>query len=168
MGLVLGVASGAALVETLRARPAAPREVRVTVSPDAIPRRRAATLADDAFVGAPAEPARGGPADRRGGGLEMPSSGPDRRTPVRVEPATASIGTPLFAQPAGQIAHDPTHGLGRPQAALVGIPVSGGEDPMLRAMRVSAATATLAEVRRGTAVGVLDAPAAAAAVVTAV
>ena len=39
MGLVLGVAAGAALIEILRARPPAPREVRVTVAQDAIPRR---------------------------------------------------------------------------------------------------------------------------------
>ena len=60
MGLVLGVAAGAALIEVLRARPPARREVKVTVAQDAIP-RRAATLADDAFVSTSAEPARGGP-----------------------------------------------------------------------------------------------------------
>ena len=40
IGLVLGVASGAALIEIIRARPPARREVRLTVAPDAIPRRR--------------------------------------------------------------------------------------------------------------------------------
>ena len=65
LGLVLGVASGAALVEIIRARSPSTREVRLTVSKDAIPRRRASTLADDAFVSAGPEPARGGPADRR-------------------------------------------------------------------------------------------------------
>ncbi|HXG26472.1 MAG TPA: hypothetical protein VNL94_06430, partial [Candidatus Binatia bacterium] len=44
LGLVLGVASGAALVVVLRARPPA-REVRVTVTPDSVPRRPPATLA---------------------------------------------------------------------------------------------------------------------------
>jgi hypothetical protein len=43
-GLVLGIAVGAGLTEVLRARPAARREVRVTVSPEAVP-ARAATLA---------------------------------------------------------------------------------------------------------------------------
>ena len=63
LGLVLGAASGAALVIVLRSRPPAP-EVRVTVSHDAVP-RRAATLSSDAFTTTPTEPARGGPADRR-------------------------------------------------------------------------------------------------------
>jgi len=43
-GLVLGVAVGAAFTEVLRARPAARREVRVTVAPAAVP-GRATTLA---------------------------------------------------------------------------------------------------------------------------
>ena len=42
-GLVLGIGVGAALTEVLRARPAARREVRVTVAPAAVP-GRAATL----------------------------------------------------------------------------------------------------------------------------
>jgi hypothetical protein len=82
MGLVLGVAAGAALVEFLRARPPAPREVRVTVATDAVPRRRSSTLADDAFTLPGPEPARGGPADRRSGAVMAASDHPDRRTPV--------------------------------------------------------------------------------------
>src|SRR4029079_18789021 len=78
MGLVLGVAAGAALIEGLRARPPVRREVKVTVAQDAIP-RRASTLADDAFVSTSAEPARGGPAARRDGGHPTPGSTPDRR-----------------------------------------------------------------------------------------
>ena len=46
LGLVLGVASGAALIEVLRSRPPAPREVRVTVAPNAIQARLPSTLAD--------------------------------------------------------------------------------------------------------------------------
>jgi hypothetical protein len=65
LGLVLGVATGAALVEVLRARPPAAREIRVTVAPHSIHARRAATLADDAFPDEVSGPARGGPADRR-------------------------------------------------------------------------------------------------------
>ncbi|MEX1173784.1 MAG: hypothetical protein WEG56_14405 [Chloroflexota bacterium] len=81
MGLLLGVAAGAALVEILRARPPAPREVRVTVAQDAIP-RRSTTLSDDAFASTPPEPARGGPADRRVDDA-LPTGVADRRTPVR-------------------------------------------------------------------------------------
>jgi hypothetical protein len=65
LGLVLGVASGAALVEVLRARPLGGREIRVTVAPNSIHPRRAATLADDAFSDGAAGPAAGGPGDRR-------------------------------------------------------------------------------------------------------
>ena len=77
LGLVLGLVTGAALVELFRARPASSHEVRLTVAHDAIP-RRSATLADDAFVAAGPEPARGGPADRRLGGA--PATSADRRT----------------------------------------------------------------------------------------
>ena len=62
LGLMLGVASGSAIVVVLGSRPPA-REVRLTVGHDAVP-RRAATLSSDAFT-AHNEPARGGPADRR-------------------------------------------------------------------------------------------------------
>jgi hypothetical protein len=82
IGLALGVASGAALIEIIRARPPARREVRLTVAQDAIPRRRATTLADDAFVAVGPEPARGGPADRRGEDGPAPVRDPERRTNV--------------------------------------------------------------------------------------
>ena len=82
IGLVLGLASGAALIEILRARPPARREVRLTVAHDAIPRRRPTTLADDAFVAVGPEPARGGPADRRGEDGPAPVRSPERRTNV--------------------------------------------------------------------------------------
>ncbi|HYO41800.1 MAG TPA: hypothetical protein VES19_01260 [Candidatus Limnocylindrales bacterium] len=45
LGLVLGAALGAALVQVLRARPAPRREVRLTITPNAIPARHAHTLA---------------------------------------------------------------------------------------------------------------------------
>lgn len=64
-GLVLGLASGAALIEVLRARPPAPREVRLTVSPNAIQSRLSSTLSDPMTIDHLAGPARGGPGDRR-------------------------------------------------------------------------------------------------------
>ncbi len=65
LGLVLGIASGAALSIVIRARPPAPREVRVTVHTDAVPRRLPATLSGFAEPSAAvvAAAARGGPAD---------------------------------------------------------------------------------------------------------
>ncbi|MFL5710537.1 MAG: hypothetical protein ACJ77W_01470, partial [Chloroflexota bacterium] len=83
LGLVLGLVSGAAIIEFVRARPPAPREVRLTVSHDAVP-RRSSTLADDAFTLAGPEPARGGPADRRLLGSPLPAGARDRRTSVRL------------------------------------------------------------------------------------
>jgi hypothetical protein len=64
LGLILGAASGAALVVTLGSRPTR-RDVRVTVTRDAVP-RRSETLSQDAFVASRAGPAPGGPGDRRG------------------------------------------------------------------------------------------------------
>jgi hypothetical protein len=89
LGATLGLVSGAALIEVFRRRTHAPHVVRVTVTADAIPRRRSATLSDDAFAVADNQPARGGPADRRIEELPMPVSGPDRRTAVRYGPAPA-------------------------------------------------------------------------------
>jgi hypothetical protein len=63
LGLVLGATTGAALLVVLGSRPAR-REIRVTMTRDAIP-RRSETLSQDAFVGAQAAPAPGGPGDRR-------------------------------------------------------------------------------------------------------
>ena len=44
LGLVFGAALGAALTQLGRARPAPRREVRLTITPNAIPTRRAHTL----------------------------------------------------------------------------------------------------------------------------
>ena len=155
IGLALGVASGAALVETIRARPPARREVRLTMSKDAIPRRRASTLADDAFVAVGPEPARGGPADRRGVDGPAPSGTPERRTNV----LAAATATP----PDGA----------RPTPGMVGMPISPGADPMLDAFRagsrevgrpIGAASNSTAlnSTSAQTAVGLLDPPTTAA------
>jgi hypothetical protein len=78
LGLVLGVAAGAALVEVARSRPSSPREVRVTVAPNSI-RSRASTLADGRQTNGEDGPARGGPADRRwvDRDEDEPPDGPD-------------------------------------------------------------------------------------------
>lgn len=143
IGLVLGVASGAALVEVIRARPPARREVHLTVSQDAIPRRRATTLADDAFVAVGPEPARGGPADRRALEGPAPLGAPDRRTNVLDE--------------------------GRAMGRMVGMPISAGADPMFGALRGVGRRALVNKTAAGspaastastasTAVGLLDPP----------
>jgi hypothetical protein len=63
LGLLLGAASGVALGVVFRSRPPR-REIRLTVTHAAVP-SRASTLSDDAFGASQAEPAPGGPADRR-------------------------------------------------------------------------------------------------------
>jgi hypothetical protein len=75
LGLLLGAATGAALIVVLGTR-SPRREIRVTVTRDALP-RRSETLSQDAFVTSPSEPARGGPADRRWFDRDDPV--PDRR-----------------------------------------------------------------------------------------
>ncbi len=147
LGLVLGVAAGAALVEILRARPPAPREVRVTVAPDSVPRRRSSTLADGGFAGIQsAEPARGGPADRRGDAVSVGPGLTERRTPV---PSAASIDARV------------TDGVGEGRAAPVParrpLPISGGADPTLTALRATAMSAVASGGQRSS-TALLDAP----------
>ena len=142
MGLILGVAAGAALIVVLRSRPPATREVRITVAPDAVPRRRAATLANDAFTDSPVviDPARGGPAD-----------GLDPRSPVRtpvLDPRPGTVVEPAFrlVGPGGD-----RNGTGADRdgtaVAAQGLPVSSGVDPMLTALRASAAASAEAAMR---------------------
>ena len=148
MGLILGVAAGAALIVVLRSRPAATREVRITVAPDAVPRRRAATLANDAFTDSPVivDPARGGPAD----GLDPHSP---MRTPV-LAPRPGTVVEPAFrlVGPAGD-----RNGTGlEPEGAMTtaqGVPVASGVDPMLTALRASAAASAEAAMRSSGAAG---------------
>jgi hypothetical protein len=96
LGLVLGVASGAALSMVIRARPPAPREVRVTVEPDAIPRRPPATLSGLEAPGAASAPAaRGGPADPT-----ILNADERSRTPVRYgSPVREPIPIPIRPEP---------------------------------------------------------------------
>ncbi len=143
LGLVLGVASGVALVQVIRARPPARNEVRVTVAQDAIPRRRPATLSDDAFVAVGPEPARGGPADRRELDAATPPTGPDRRTNVQsgaIRPSSggpssvavrvAPDAEPVFRiQPVDRV-RPASHG-----TAVGGFSVASGSDPALADLR---------------------------------
>jgi hypothetical protein len=176
LGLILGVVSGAALVEFVRARPRSPHEVRVTVSHDAIP-RRASTLADDAFISIGPEPARGGPADRRLIGTPMPAGTSERRTAVRYTPGSRALtpsmagavpiaagrGVPMpgsIMEPALPLATPPPGRVSRPDVPLVGIPISSGDDPAIQALRDLAFGATSLSVAKSApaAVAVLDRP----------
>lgn len=141
-GLVLGVAAGAALLMVLRARPPAPRAVRLIVERNAIPQRRSATLSDDAFVSMGPEPARGGPADRRLEDRALPDAVNDRRTTVRSDAAGDDAGrTAVPIEPAPGRTMEPVFRLTDPRgtagtAAMVGISIDRGDDPMLAALHV--------------------------------
>ena len=134
----------------LRARPPSPREVRVTVAQDAIP-RRSATLADDAFVAGrpgtgPRRTGRSTRGRRAGDGRRPPNverpfgmNGPRRRLagrrwPARSRSARTSVRLRARADHgAGSSPH--RHPAGADQGTrgrMVGIPISGGDDPVLR------------------------------------
>lgn len=133
LGLLLGAATGAAILVTLGSRPRQ-REIRVTVTRDALP-RRSETLSQDAFVTSPAEPARGGPGDRRW--FDRADDGP-----VDTEPRRAPVG--VFPSPT------PRHAGHRPAtpepatsrtivpfvAASVGVAILPEADAELDAMRL--------------------------------
>ena len=110
LGLVLGVAIGAALVMVLGNRPSR-REIRVTVTHGAVP-GRSETLSQDAILSGRSGPARGGPGDRRmtdrvagpapsSGGEPAPSFRPAAPAPAPASlPANRTI-VPSFATAVG-------------------------------------------------------------------
>ena len=128
IGLIVGVACGAALIQVLRSRPPSPRRVQVTVSPNSIPSRRASTLADNAIDRAGPGTA-GGPAD--GSSNETEAEEPDEATrtsvpshaPFRVAGATASAGSVAVGS----------------DRRSVGISIAQEPDPMVSALRASVA-----------------------------
>jgi hypothetical protein len=117
LGLAFGVAGGAALVIILRTRPPGKREVRVTVTRNAIARRRATTLADSSAGSADNEPARGGPGDLG----PHSRNGTGNRTGVPIETGSTSR-------------------LAGARADSIGIAIAREADPMLAAIRATAAS----------------------------
>ena len=97
LGLLLGAASGAAVVFTFRSRPPS-REVRLTVTRDVVP-RRSSTLSSGSLLTRPGDPAPGGPADRRQTDRGPLGEEPDRRAAVAVGPGTK---TPLHDRGVGE------------------------------------------------------------------
>ena len=157
LGLILGLVTGAALVELFRARPPAPHEVRLTVSHDAI-RRRPSTLAEDAFVSvgpnrpAAARPTAAWPGRRATRSPRRPNV--ERTCGMNGHPRVVGAavdggrdpdraGTAAWRPPCPGRTMEPSMPLtgvppGRdsgPEAQLVGIPISGGDDPILGALR---------------------------------
>jgi hypothetical protein len=142
LGLILGIATGAAIVEVLRARPPGSREIRVTVAPNSIHARRATTLADDTFASSSPPPAAGGPGDRRWNDAGPPllddapagrrlddrqadaaphgDFGPPMRTAVRATSGGGLVAVPMGLEP------DPLTEAFRATAAKVAVAATGG------------------------------------------
>lgn len=111
LGLIVGAATGAAIVEALRTRPIPRREVRLTVSPNSILPRRPSTLATaDRFEGLGSIP--GSPADeewleRRLAGVGIRTAEPPEErvwpaaTRTRVPSAPVSVPASAVAVPVG-------------------------------------------------------------------
>jgi hypothetical protein len=100
LGLVFGVSGGILLIGLIRSRPPAPRTIRVTMVAADVPRRRAATLSEDAFATF-AEPAAGGPGDRDDVEEYAAALKPQDRTIVRSRPEPpAGAGDPASSRPA--------------------------------------------------------------------
>jgi hypothetical protein len=148
-GLVLGIGAGAALLELVRSRPPAPREVRLTVSQDSVP-RRAATLAS----ATPLEsvgPAPFGPGDRRATDRDWTSApGP---VADRDGVAVAADGTAVQAA-----APLPVDAVARPLEParpdvevppLVGIAIEPEADPVFASIRRASLVTVAAGVGRG-------------------
>ena len=141
LGLILGVATGAALVEVLRARPSAAREIRVTVAPNSIHARRAATLADDAYPDAGAGPAAGGPGDRRWNDADVArtdAAGHGRRLE---DTAVSGATSPESGSPMRTAVQAVALGRG---GGLVAVPMSMEPDPITQALRTTAAKIAVA------------------------
>ena len=160
LGLVLGVASGSALVMVVRSRPPS-RLVRVTMERDAVP-RRGATLSSDAFVTATAEPARGGPADRRHIDRGLRPSDP--------APGPAPALVPIMARAPEAPANRTNVSFSGPAPAVGAVAIVAERDPAIDNLRVRAAlaaerlyrdnrpTATALLEERATGVAVAPAP----------
>jgi hypothetical protein len=102
LGLLIGVAAGAVLLSVLRSRPRPAREIRVTVTPNDLPGRRASTLAVDRGRAAAIPAGRGGPADPLTLGTTRPASSmaDTLGTGVRIEAAgPAMLAVPIVRQP---------------------------------------------------------------------
>jgi hypothetical protein len=136
LGLLLGAATGAALIVVLGSR-SPRREIRVTVTRDALP-RRSETLSQDAFVASPSAPAPGGPGDRRWYDRDLPPSDLRGSTGIPVmAPMDASGRSPIAPRWAPSLEPDRTT-----------VPfVAGNAAPVAVATRAERDTAIHADTR---------------------
>lgn len=164
LGLMLGVASGAALLEVVRSRPPAPREVRLTVAPNSVPRRAAATLSTGALAVDAGGVARGGPADRRGADRDAPPNDPPPVAPRDPGPGpadsvargTAPGGVTVGGGTGDRAGAPTTAPLAAAAGSMVGVPIHREADPSMAALRRIAAATAERSMRLGTATSVLE------------
>jgi hypothetical protein len=120
LGFLLGIATGAAIFEVLRSRPPAPRDVRLIVTPDSVPRRAPATLATGASAAHPA-PTASSPTDATGGDERVGATEGAPTSPPGGLPSPFAASAP---------ASGPVGAQGR-----VGIAIHREPDPTLAALR---------------------------------
>lgn len=102
LGLLIGVAAGALLQSVFRSRPRPAREIRLTVTPNDLPGRRASTLAVDQARTSAIPAGQGGPADPLTLGTTRPAASLADAfgTGVRIEAAgPAMLRVPIIRQP---------------------------------------------------------------------
>ena len=165
LGLVLGAALGAALAQVVRARPAPRREIRLTITPNAIPPRRSLTLSVPRGIAhpglIPGSPEAGALAHTRtiavATGPARTPSGPAAAAQPRTPVPSAPVMVPVtaVAVPVGETACAPARAT-RPSVALarpspIASPQAGARTS---AMSVAAPTA----VSAAAGVAVMDAP----------
>ena len=148
LGLLLGIAAGAALLMALGNRPGR-REILVTVTRGAVP-RRSETLSQDAFQTGPGGPAPGGPGDRRQADRDDHDAAPEppawSPAPISVIPSTGPSSVPHDRTPV------PSFGVpaASPAPAPVAIAIQPEPDRALHELRRRpAAGAALERMLRG-------------------
>jgi hypothetical protein len=159
-GLVLGAAGGVATAARFRGARRRP-EVRVTITPGAVPRRRATTLAGDPFAAGSAAPALGGPGDLAIAAVLAPMSRGSEQPPgaargdFRVETDRTSVRNGQFERVAVPIVSEPDPLLASlcasPQPGAAGLP-----DLEARSFRIEAASEASVLVAAGAASGGAD------------
>jgi hypothetical protein len=146
IGLVIGLGAGVTLLSVFQSRPRPAREIRLTVTANALPARRASTLAVDQTRPGASLPGRGGPADPALLAASRPSDRPSRtRVPAgpdggalvafpiarRVEPAELPEPTPSGRPVGAAVAAsgDPARGPEAASPAAVATAVALAERP---------------------------------------
>ena len=116
IGLLIGLGAGVTLLSVFHSRPRPAREIRLTITPNALPARRASTLAVDRARPGADLPGRGGPADP----AILAASRPNDRPARTLVPAGADGGAlvafpiarriepePILAGQADRVADEP-------------------------------------------------------------